>query len=68
MSTERIRIALDRDGDDWTATVIVASDPSTARRLIGVQHDGSGPADALERLGQALDVREVERIKRERGI
>ena len=66
MSRERIRIDLMRFDDEWRAHVVDV-DPRD-HELVDTQHAGSGPADALERLGQELDMREVERIKRERGL
>lgn len=58
MSSERIHIELERVDDDWHADVDVFE-----QRVFG-----SGPADVLEQVGQELDVREVARIKRERGL
>lgn len=64
MSSERIRIDLARDDDDWTAHVHV----EPRDEVIEQPFTGSGPAEVLEQVGQELDVREVARIKRERGI
>jgi hypothetical protein len=66
MSRERIRIELERYNDEWR-TRVTQTQPHDSE-LVDMQHVGSGPADALEQLGQELDTREVERIKRERGI
>lgn len=63
MSTERIRIALDREGDAWDARVTEGPAELVERRF-----PGDGPADVLEQLGQELDLREIERIKRERDL
>jgi hypothetical protein len=63
MSSERIRIALERDGDAWDARVLQGAD-----ELVDKRFPGDGPADVLERLGQELDLREVDRIRRERDI
>jgi hypothetical protein len=60
MSSERIRIELTRDVDAWSADV-EADD-------LAQHFTGDGPADVLEQVGQELDVREVARIKRERGL
>lgn len=73
MSRERIRIDLDRDGDVWTAHVAArdfegSPDEPVDVSLVGSEYTGSGPADALERVGQELDEREIARIQRERGI
>jgi hypothetical protein len=39
-----------------------------ALELVDKRFPGDGPADVLERLGQELDLREVDRIRRERDI
>jgi hypothetical protein len=36
--------------------------------LVGTEREGDGPADVLEQVGQELDMLEVARISRERGI
>jgi hypothetical protein len=66
MNSERIRIELERHDDEWSARITQTQPHDDTLR--DERFAGSGPADALEQLGQELDVREVERIKRERGI
>lgn len=66
MSSERIMIGLAREGDDWSC-VVVGVTPDD-EQLLGQRRDGSGPADVLEQLGQTLDERDVDRIRRERDI
>jgi hypothetical protein len=61
MSSERIHIDLSRLSDTWAASV-------TGDELEEQRYTGDGPADVLEQVGQELDVREVARIRRERGI
>jgi hypothetical protein len=71
MSEESIRIALRRDDDEWGARVVDATGSpggSASAELAGREFIGGGPADALERLGQELDLLEVARIRRERGL
>jgi hypothetical protein len=63
MSSERIRIELERDGDAWDARVA-----DGAPELAGRRFPGDGPADVLEQVGQELDLREVERIRSERDL
>ena len=65
MSDERIRIDLERDDDEWNARVVeLDPDDPASELVVGRRFSGGGPADALEQLGQELDKREVERIRR----
>jgi hypothetical protein len=65
MSSERIRIDLERVDDAWRAR-LSAAEPDNG--LVGTEREGDGPADVLEQVGQELDMLEVARISRERGI
>jgi hypothetical protein len=65
MSSERIRIDLERVDDAWRAR-LSAAEPDNG--LVGTEREGDGPADVLEQVGQELDMLEVARITRERGI